>query len=74
MPTPLDEALERAADELGLPTWYRASVRPLLRDPDGRWPRCCGGGCEPCAQNLVRVAARALELLGTPRTAPHPDL
>lgn len=69
----LELALTRASEELQLPTYYRSSVRPLLRNPEGHWPRCCGGGCEPCAQTLVRVAARALELMGTPRKAPLPE-
>jgi hypothetical protein len=66
-------ALTRASEELGLPSYYRSLVRTLLRDPEGRWPRCCGGGCEPCSQTLVQVAARTLELLGTPRKAPLPE-
>ena len=74
MPDPhepaVQQALQQAADELGLPTYYRSCVNPLLRDPEGRWPRCCGGGCSPCAQTLVDVAARTLELLGTPRRSP----
>lgn len=70
-PEPLDAALARASDELGLATYYRDCVRPLLRDPEGRWPRCCGGGCEPCAMDLKAVARRTLELLGTPRRAPE---
>ena len=72
-PTALDSALAQASDELGLPSYYRSSVRPLVRDPEGRWPHCCGGGCEPCSQTLVRVAVRTLELMGTPRQAPLPD-
>lgn len=68
----LDEALKRASEEHGLAEYYRDIVRPLLRNPEGRWPWCCGGGCEPCAQTLVKVAARALELSGTPRKAPLP--
>lgn len=69
----LDEAIEVASRECGLPSYYIANVRPLLRDPEGRWPRCCGGGCEPCAQTLVRVAVRTLDLMGTPRVAALPD-
>lgn len=72
-PLPLDDALARASEELGFPSYYQSTVRPLLRNPEGRWPRCCGGGCEPCAQTLHRVALRALELMGTPRQAPLPD-
>lgn len=67
------DALNEAADELGLPTYYRSTVRPLLRNPEGRWPRCCGGGCDPCAQMLCDVAKLALEKVGQPRKAPLPD-
>jgi hypothetical protein len=66
----MDEALQQAASELGFPSYYLPSVRPLLRNPEGRWPRCCGGGCEPCAQTLIAVAKRTLEIAGTPRQAP----
>jgi hypothetical protein len=63
----LEAALTKASDESSLPLEYRDCVRPLLRDPDGRWPECCGGNCEPCSLVLVRVGARTLELLGRPR-------
>lgn len=63
----LERALAQAADENGLPAHYRDIVRPLLREPYV-WPRCCGGGCEPCAEQLIRVATRTLDLLG--RVAP----
>lgn len=65
----LDEALVRASEENGLAEYYRDIVRPLIRDNlhaaegEGRWPRCCGGGCEPCAEQLIRVAKRTLELM-----------
>lgn len=59
----LDSALKQASDELGLDEWYRDCVRPLLRDGPTRYPQCCGGGCEPCNQLLVRVAERTRELL-----------
>ncbi|AKV03505.1 hypothetical protein AKJ09_10168 [Labilithrix luteola] len=68
----LDEALARASEENGLAEYYRDIVRPLIRDNshnshnsdgEGRWPRCCGGGCEPCAEQLIRVAKRTLELM-----------
>jgi hypothetical protein len=59
----LDQALAQASDENGLAEYYRDIVRPLLREPY-LWPRCCGGGCEPCAEQLVRVATRTLILLG----------
>jgi hypothetical protein len=68
-----DDALACAAQEFGLAEGYRPCVLPLIRDREGRWPRCCGSGCEPCAQTLVRVAARALELMGSPRQAPLPE-
>ncbi|MCI0671308.1 MAG: hypothetical protein L0Y64_12655, partial [Myxococcaceae bacterium] len=59
-------ALGAAADECGLAGYYRPCVHPLLRNPEGRWPRCCGGGCEPCAQTLVDVALLTLQRLGLP--------
>ena len=62
----LDEALEQAAVENGLADYYVDCVRPLLRDGPGRYPRCCGGSCEPCAEQLIRVAKRTMELMGTP--------
>ena len=63
----VDSALEQASNELGLEEWYRDCVRPLLRDGPDSYPRCCGGGCEPCSQLLVQVAERVLELLGRDR-------
>lgn len=59
----MDAALAQASDELGLATYYRDIVRPLLRSPREGWPRCCGGGCEPCTQLLCLVAERTLALL-----------
>ncbi|MBS2015600.1 MAG: hypothetical protein JST00_22120 [Deltaproteobacteria bacterium] len=59
----VDLALAQASDELGLATYYRDNVRPLLRSPREGWPRCCGGGCEPCTQLLVLVAERTLAIL-----------
>jgi hypothetical protein len=66
MPTreEIDQALTRAGDELGLQTYYRDCVRPLLNMPEEQWPSCCGGNCEPCNQKLVQVATRVLTLLG----------
>jgi hypothetical protein len=64
----LDDALARASDEVGLPSYYRDCVRPLLRE--GPWPRCCGGGCEPCAETLKRVARRVFALRAV---APPPE-
>lgn len=58
-----DAALEQASDELGLASYYRDCVRPLLAQPREQWPACCGGTCEPCSQLLVRVAERTLFLL-----------
>ncbi|MBS2030697.1 MAG: hypothetical protein JST54_22525 [Deltaproteobacteria bacterium] len=71
----LDEALATAAKEIGLASYYVDCVRPVIRDrvdSDGklRWPRCCGGGCEPCNETLIRVARRTLELMGVPVEPP----
>jgi hypothetical protein len=60
----LERALEMASDELGLKDYYRDCVRPILGTPRSAWPRCCGGGCEPCAEMLSAVAARVHDLLG----------
>ena len=38
-------------------------VRPLLNMLKTQWPRCCGRGCEPCAEQLIAVAERTTELL-----------
>lgn len=57
--------LAQAADENGLPDYYRDCVKPLLRLPESGWPRCCGGSCEPCSETLRRVARRTLDLLET---------
>jgi len=62
----LDAALTQASEEHGLPPWYRDCVRPLLRMPKEQWPRCCGGGCEPCNHTVVAVAERVQQLLATP--------
>jgi hypothetical protein len=59
----LEAALETASEEHALAPWYRDCVRPLLTMPRTQWPRCCGRGCEPCADTLVAVAARVQELL-----------
>lgn len=69
----MNSALHRASEELSFPSYYEACVRPLLRNPEGHWPRCCAGGCEPCAQTLIKVAQRTLEILGTPRVTPIPE-
>jgi hypothetical protein len=58
-----EAALARASDELRLAEWYRDCVRPLLRMPESQWPRCCGRGCEPCADQLIDVARRVIELM-----------
>jgi hypothetical protein len=60
----VDAALEKASDELGLESYYRDCVRPLLGQPRDQWPTCCGGTCEPCSQILVLVADRVSTLLG----------
>lgn len=59
----LQAAIDAASDEVGLPTYYRSCVRPIVSAPPERWPRCCGGGCEPCNQVLTEVARRVLERL-----------
>ncbi len=59
----VNEAIERASDEVGLQRWYRSMVGPLLKMPRTQWPRCCGGGCEPCSLTLIAVAERAQSLL-----------
>ncbi len=59
----LEAALHEASEELGLETYYRDCVRPLLGQPREQWPTCCGGTCEPCSQILVRVAERVQVLL-----------
>jgi hypothetical protein len=60
----VEHALADASDEVGLQAHYRDCVRPLLGVGPERWPRCCGGSCEPCAQTLVAVAARVHAILG----------
>ena len=45
-----DLCLERACREMGLAPEYLDCVKPLLRLPESAYPRCCGGGCEPCAE------------------------
>lgn len=62
--TALDAALGQASEELGLASYYRDCVRPLLDQPREQWPTCCGGSCEPCSQLLVLVADRVGTLLG----------
>ena len=64
----LDAALAKASDELGLETYYRDCVRPLLGQPREQWPTCCGGTCEPCSQILVLVADRVQTILGKQRS------
>jgi hypothetical protein len=68
----LETALTQASDEWKLASYYRDCARPLIKNPEGPWPRCCDSGCEPCNAVLVQVAKRALELMGTPRQAPLP--
>lgn len=60
----LEAALDTACAEFGLQDYYRDSVRPLLGVGPDRWPRCCGGQCEPCAQTLINVARRVHAILG----------
>ena len=58
-----EAALTRAGEELQLAEWYRDCVRPLFNMPRSQWPRCCGRGCEPCAEQLKEVAERIETLL-----------
>lgn len=60
----LEAALAEASEQHGLPVYYRDCVRPLLGAPIEHWPRCCGAGCEPCAETLIAVAIRVYELMG----------
>jgi hypothetical protein len=69
----VDAALQRASDELGLATYYRDCVRPLLAQPREQWPTCCGGGCEPCNQILVMVADRVAAILSLDGQSPPDD-
>jgi hypothetical protein len=63
----LERALAAASEEVGLAEYYRDCVRPILGTPRSTWPRCCGGGCEPCAETLCAVAERVHERLGIPQ-------
>ncbi len=63
MAEPYEAALAAASDEVGLPKYYRACVRPIVTAPPERWPRCCGSGCEPCNEVLCEVARRVLQRL-----------
>jgi hypothetical protein len=69
----LESALIQASEEVGLQDYYRDMVRPLLRMPRTQWPSCCGGGCEPCAQTLIAVAERVLDLTGAAGHRPRAD-
>jgi hypothetical protein len=60
----LEVVLARASERRGLQVYYRDCVRPLLGAPMERWPRCCGSGCEPCAETLIAVARDVYEALG----------
>lgn len=62
-PEAVSAALAKASEEDGLQEWYRDCVRPLLHMPESDWPRCCGSSCEPCSEQLKRVARRTLGLL-----------
>jgi hypothetical protein len=52
-------AIAEASEEVGLDTWYRACVEPLMSLSPSGYPRCCGSGCEPCSETLIEVAVRA---------------
>ena len=58
-----EAALTQASNELQLADYYRDCVRPLFNMPKTQWPRCCGRGCEPCADQLKAVAERTEQLL-----------
>jgi hypothetical protein len=60
----LEAALAQASDAVGLADYYRDCVRPLLGMPKTQWPRCCGRGCEPCAETLTQVACEVYMRLG----------
>jgi len=69
-----DEVVFAACDAVRLSRDHAGLVRTLVRDPEGRWPRCCAGDCDPCMQAITRAALRTLEALGTPRSSPAPAL
>jgi hypothetical protein len=60
----LELALEQASEAHRLADYYRDCVRPLLGMPMAGWPRCCGRGCEPCAEQLCDVARDVYMRLG----------
>jgi hypothetical protein len=62
----LQAALDEASDEVGLPSYYRSCVKPILAAPPERWPRCCDSGCEPCNLVLCEVARRVQAKLAMP--------
>jgi len=64
-PAAIETALTSASEAHDLPTYYRALVKPLLRMDEAGWPTCCGGNCDPCTDQLVRVARAVKTLLGT---------
>ena len=61
-------AIDEASEELGLASWYRSCVGPLLHLHEDRFPSCCGGQCEPCNQVLGEVALLARRRLGIDET------
>ena len=58
-------AIDEASEEVGLPSWYRSCVLPLMKVDEDRMPSCCGAGCEPCNETLVEVALRARRRLAS---------
>jgi hypothetical protein len=66
-----EAALAAASEEVGLATHYRSCVKPIFNAPPERWPRCCGGGCEPCNEVLCEVARRTRAKLDGAGEAPH---
>jgi hypothetical protein len=59
-----ERALTEASDAVGLPVYYRDCVRPIVKAPRERWPRCCNSDCEPCNRTLCEVAERMIVALG----------
>lgn len=56
----LEARVADACDAHGLDPCYRDCLWPILRAPPSRWPRCCGGGCEPCNETLCAIARQVL--------------
>jgi hypothetical protein len=61
------EAIAEASDEIGLASYYRSCVVPLMSLDEDRMPSCCGAGCEPCNETLCEVALAARRRLAERR-------